>query len=48
LFFTQFPDSEAHQTPLKRPRCGPTAVERRTARICVGPDRGPDRAGAWV
>ena len=48
VFGPNFSNSEGCQTPLKRPTCGPTAVERRTVRICVGPDRGRGRAGAWV
>jgi hypothetical protein len=48
VFLPMVPDFEACQTPLQRPTCGPTAIERRTACICVGPDRGRGQAGAQV
>ena len=45
VFDPKSPILRPTRPPLQHPTCGPTAVERRTARICIGPDRGRGRAG---
>ena len=42
----RFPYFETQKTSINHPTCGPTALERRVARTCVGPDRRWGRAGA--